>query len=61
MAASRVLDRLRTAPYDPEAELRVGSSVNTLARGLSWIERAAIQAGISWPIGGSRLLVAEKR
>jgi len=60
MAASRVLDRFRPSSFDPEAELRVGPAVNAVAEGLSRIERLVIQAGLSWPIGGSRLVVAAK-
>jgi SAM-dependent methyltransferase len=60
MAASRVLDRSRRSPFDPEAELRVGSAVNAVGGTLSLIERLAIQSGVSLPIGGSRLVVAAK-
>jgi SAM-dependent methyltransferase len=60
MIWSRLRDRQRHTAFDPRAELQIGSVSNTIAASLTDVERWAIQAGISWPAGGSLLLVAVK-
>ncbi len=41
-------------------ELRLPSAVNRLFMGLMNLEAAAIRAGVRWPFGGSRLVVASR-
>ncbi len=60
MALSRLLDGRRVTPFDPVAELNVGAAVNAVGSILCAVERTAISHGISWPAGGSLLLLATK-
>lgn len=60
MMLSRVRDRRQESPFDPRAELQIGSVTNAVATLLSDVERYAIRMGVSWPAGGSLLLVAVK-
>ena len=57
MAATRLLHR-RDTEYDFESELRMGGAVNGLLLRILAFERALIRRGISFPAGGSLLLVA---
>jgi len=60
MFLSRLAQRAPDARYDPLAELRIAPWLN---RGLDAVlaaERALIRAGVSFPAGGSLLLVARK-
>ena len=45
---------------DSKAELRVNSVLNRLFEFVLFVERLLIRTGISFPVGGSRLLVAQK-
>ncbi len=58
------LSRLRknhaVGENDPMSELRIGSIANTALGWVMMLERILIQAGIRFPAGGSRLLVARK-
>jgi SAM-dependent methyltransferase len=58
MMASRLRQSLPVAEYDPLDELRIGGMTNRLLGYAMSIERAGIQAGIRFPVGGSLLMVA---
>lgn len=58
MALSRL--RNRRGPYDPLAEMRVSGPVNATLRLALDAERALIRGGVSWPWGGSLLVVARR-
>jgi SAM-dependent methyltransferase len=60
MLASRFLQRQEGECYDPLTELRIGGVTNTLLERAMNIERAAISAGLDFPVGGSLLMVARK-
>ena len=60
MMLSRIRDRGQERPFDPRAELQIGSFTNSVATLVTDVERYAIQAGVSWPAGGSLLLLAVK-
>lgn len=60
MMMSRLTQRGRRGDYDPLAELRLQSWLNTLLEKVLDVERWLIQAGIPLPIGGSLLVVARK-
>jgi len=50
------------APNDPVArELRVGPNLNLVMRAALRIEHLSRRAGLRSPIGGSRVIVAQKR
>jgi SAM-dependent methyltransferase len=59
MLASR-LRRTAPAEFDPLAEHRIGRTANALLSAVMTVERAAIRLGLSFPAGGSLLLVARK-
>ncbi len=61
MLASRLARRDAGEGYDPLRELRVKSWVNGALEKMLDIERMAIRAGVSWPAGGSLLVVARRR
>lgn len=60
MIASRAMMRWRPAAHDLHAELRVGRTVNALCRPVMALERLLIRLGVSPPLGGSLLLIAQK-
>jgi SAM-dependent methyltransferase len=60
MAASRLLDRNGTRAFDPCREFHVPAAVNRVLNSVLAIERLAITLGLSWPAGGSLLVVARK-
>jgi SAM-dependent methyltransferase len=60
MLASRTLQPAADEAYEPLAELRIGRLTNILLEKVMSIERLAIRAGLSFPAGGSLLLVARK-
>jgi SAM-dependent methyltransferase len=52
--------RPRRGPFDPTAELRTSPALNALLRGPAAMERGLIRAGVSFPAGGSLLVVARR-
>ena len=61
MWLSRLLGRSRTvADFDAEAELRLPRWLNAAFAACLRLELAAMKLGLSWPWGGSRLVVARK-
>jgi SAM-dependent methyltransferase len=60
MMLSRMKQRSMQADFDPLAEYKSGPILNTVLEKVLAIERMAIQRGISFPAGGSLLVVARK-
>ena len=60
MAASRWIQRLRKREYDPMSERRLPRVLDRAMWGVLKAETALIRAGISFPAGGSLLLVARR-
>ena len=60
MVASRLFDRIMKRPYDFEKELAVGRLNNFLFRNILSLERSLVRLGISFPFGGSLMLVLRK-
>jgi SAM-dependent methyltransferase len=60
MVASRLLERVRSAPYDEMREHRASQSVGGLLERPLMLERAAIRRGLRLPAGGSLVAVARK-
>lgn len=55
------LSRFKHRKTEPNyRELQPGKMVNTILESIQSIERFLIQKGVSFPIGGSRLIVAQK-
>ena len=60
LVASRYKQRLSRQEFDPTAEFNINSSVNTALEKMLDAERKLIQAGVSFPAGGSLLLVGRR-
>ena len=58
MLASRALQRGK--PVDPAAEFRASARVNRLGTAVMALERRMIRSGMSFPAGGSLLMVAKR-
>ena len=61
MVVSRFKRRISRHHFDPMAEFQIGATANYFFEKLLSIERFLIQAGLSFPAGGSLLLIAKKR
>lgn len=61
MMISRVLQKPQKENYDPTDELKIHSLLNSLFETLLAIELKGIQLGLNYPVGGSRLIVAQKQ
>jgi SAM-dependent methyltransferase len=60
MLLSRLKRQVTRAGFKPLAEMDVGKTLNRLLEGMLDIERVAIEGGVSFPAGGSLLLVARR-
>jgi SAM-dependent methyltransferase len=60
MAMARWMGRRQSEDFDARRELTVAPIVNAALRLILTLERAAIQLGVSWPAGGSLLVIARK-
>jgi len=61
MMASRLLQKRRSdRKFDATAELKISPWLNSLFFQLLRVELAFIRKGLSFPVGGSRLVVARK-
>lgn len=58
LVISRLLDRFRDKTYDPADEMRLPRWLDRSMDIVMAVERRAIRAGIRWPFGGSRLVLA---
>jgi SAM-dependent methyltransferase len=58
MMLSRMLQKQKTKDFDPVGELKINAALNKFFYGLMKLELMGIRAGMSYPIGGSRLIVA---
>lgn len=61
MLISRLRRQKLDKNYDPNAEFTISPWLNTTLASILAFEGTLIKAGISFPIGGSRLVVAHKR
>jgi SAM-dependent methyltransferase len=60
MIVSRLLPRRRGTTYDPFREFRISGYLNRMLGWVSDIERMLIHFGVSFPYGGSLMLIARK-
>lgn len=60
MMLSRLLEKVSRSPYDPQDELKLPRWLNKIFRGVMRVEFALIRRGMTFPWGGSRLVVARK-
>jgi len=61
MLISRLSQRGSDEDFDPTSELDISSGLNLILESALTVERQFIKVGISFPWGGSLLLVAQKR
>lgn len=60
MLISRLLQRSKFKSFDPYAEFRINPLLNRILEGFLCLELLLIRVGFSFPVGGSRLIVAAK-
>lgn len=60
MLVSRLTQREKRPNWDPRSELMISGWVNGILEGVLSLERLMIQAGMTFPMGGSLLIVARK-
>lgn len=60
MMLSRLLQKLESDKFDPTAEFKINPSLNSFFGLLLGLELAGIRIGVNYPVGGSRLVVAQK-
>ena len=60
MIISRLKKRQPDSEWDPTSELRIKGIKNTILGRILDLERFMIRSGLSFPAGGSLLLVARK-
>jgi SAM-dependent methyltransferase len=60
LVASRIRQRRPAANYDPTADLRLGRLADRTLELVTSAELALTRRGVSWPVGGSLLLVARR-
>lgn len=54
------LNNVKSRNYDPLSEFNISSVLNRILRKIMKIELTMIQSGVSFPAGGSRLVIARK-
>ena len=57
---SRVFQMRKTKHFDPAGELKINTALNKLFYGFMMLELAGIIAGMDYPVGGSRFVIAER-
>ncbi len=57
---SRFKHRFDGKAFDPMSEFKISSSTNNALEKVLYVERSLIRAGLSFPMGGSLLLVARR-
>ena len=60
MFISRLKQRSSNQGFDASAEIRISGPINSLLEEILDVERAMIRLGVSFPIGGSLLLIARR-
>jgi SAM-dependent methyltransferase len=61
MMLSRVLHKKKASDFDPAGELKIKAFLNNLFYALMKLELTGIRFGMNYPVGGSRLIVAERK
>lgn len=61
LLASRLTAPLSRKEFDPESEFRISPVTNSLLERILNVERKLIRTGVSFPAGGSLLLIARRR
>lgn len=61
MMLSRFLGKKKRKDFDPAGELKINRTLNKSFYSLMILELAGLRTGINYPVGGSRLVVAERK
>jgi len=61
MLISRLTQQSKAKNYDPSSELKISGTLNQVLEKVLDIERWLIQLGLSFPLGGSLLVIAYKK
>ena len=61
MMLSRLLQKQKTINFDPASELKINAGLNEFFYGLMMLEFVGIRVGMNYPVGGSRLIVAQRK
>ena len=56
-----LMSRRSTKPFDPLAEFKIHAAFNEMLKAILACERRLVTLGVNFPVGGSRLVIAEKR
>jgi SAM-dependent methyltransferase len=54
------MGKRRVSDFDPVAELHISRMVNSALAAICGVETALIRQGMSWPVGGSLMAIAER-
>ena len=60
MLLSRLKSQRSKDDFDPSAELEIGQHLNLALEKIMGFERSLIEAGVSFPAGGSLLAIARR-
>lgn len=60
MLISRLQSKIKRVPFDPTDEFKTPNWMNATFCHVMALERSMIKLGVSFPVGGSRLVVAQK-
>ncbi len=60
LVLSRLKQRFQRKEFDPTSEFRINSLMNTSFERILDLERSLISEGLSFPVGGSLLLIARR-
>jgi hypothetical protein len=60
MMVSRAMHTVKKENHDPLSELKLGRYANAVLEKILQVESVGIRAGLSFPVGGSLLLIARK-
>lgn len=56
-----LISRRSTKPFDPLGEFQIHAALNEALKAILRCERRLVTLGVNFPVGGSRLVIAEKR
>ena len=60
LVLSRFKQRFQKSEFDPTSELKINPLLNTALKRILDLERSTIRGGLSFPVGGSLLLIARR-
>lgn len=61
LVLSRLKQRFQKSEFDPMSEVKINPLLNSVLKRILDLERSTIRGGLSFPVGGSLLLLARRR